>query len=399
MSSRLPAPLLGATLVLVLTTRLAAQTQPRPLPLAAAAVEEPVRPPAWDYTVGAGVAWDDNIDFLVPNGPRGFALVPRGTAARTFRAPHGELRARAAGRWTGYTDHAEFRRYFGELGLDGTYQASPHTTWRASASYELGDTSSSEVLLQQGVLLPRVKTRSLSGLLGLTTGLGARTSLRVGAHYYRTEFEPPGFLDGNSLRGTAGLERRLGPRSTAALEYSVEDVMSDPTGRAYLTHFASAQFSRLVSLRSALTLEAGSSYTPDPARAGLEGKAAFFGGVSLSGRIKRSHLALFVRQEVAPAFGLGTSRLERRAGLGATIPIGRDWELRMSGSHAEPAASGPAGRAGGSTSDTTAALARRFGRSLELSGEAGYRRRAAAGARAGLDGFQAGLFLTLSPRP
>jgi hypothetical protein len=279
----------------------------------------------------------------------------------------------------------------------GTYHPSPHTTWRANASYEPGYSDSSRILLDQGVLLPLVKTRSFAGALGLSRKMGRRTSLRMNGRFYRTDFDSdaPGLINGESVRGAVTLERQLGGRGTAAIEYAVEDVLSDQTGRSYLTHFGSVQWTRVLSRRSALLLEVGASHTPDAQRAGLERQEGFFGGATFNRRVKRSNITLFVRREVTPAFGIGVSRLELRGGLGATIPMGRHWELRMAASRVQLDTPPAVERAYPSSDDALAALGRRLGRRLELSGEARYRRRGATSATPMIEALQAGLFLTL----
>jgi hypothetical protein len=396
-------PLLGGvTGLLVLTTRLAAQTLPVPtLPPEAPseAALEAARPRPWEYAVGAGVGWDGNIDFLVPDGPSGLAVVPRAGLARVFSSPRARLRASAAGSWTGHAGRSELRRYYADLGLEGRYDRSPSTHWRGSASYGLGYTDSSTILQQQGVSLPVVRTRSFAGLLGLTRRAGARGSLRIDGRFYRSEFDSPGLIDGSSARGTIGLERQLGSRSTAAFEYSLESVRPDQPGTSHLTHFGSLQWTRVLSPRSVLLLEAGASHTPDAARAGLDREWSFFGGASLARQLRRSTLALFVRREVAPAFGTGVSRLELRAGLRASVPMGRAWELRMLALHVHPENRGEAGLAQATSDDALVALSRRLGRRVEVSGEARYRRRGATAALSAVEAFRAGLFVTLLSRP
>jgi putative beta-barrel porin BBP2 len=413
---RLAASAMG---VLLLATRLAAQTQPMPeLPpepapepgpdvesAATAKDPQPVSPTArdlparprprpWDYAFGVGAGWDSNIDFVVPDGPRGAAVTPRAALARAFWGPRGQARVTAAGRWTGYPQHTNLDRYYTDLGLDGSYRSSPTTDWRIKGSYGFGYSDSSRMLVEQGVVLPLVKTRSVAGALGLSQKIGRRTSLRIDGRYYRTEFDSPGLIDGESVRGTVGLERHVSNRSTVAIQYSLEDVLSDQAGRAYLTHFGSLQWTRLLSPRSALLLEGGASYTPDAARAGLERQEAFFGGASFSRQVKSSSFTLFVRREVTPAFGIGVSRLDLRAGLGAAVPLGRAWELRMSATHTQPDTPEGAAFVYPST-DAYVALGRRLGRHVELSAEARYRRRGAATAVPMIEAFQAGFFLTL----
>ena len=80
--------LAGLTATFSLAARLGAQTLPVPaLPVEPVepveiVAAEPRRPAPWDYALGGGVGWDSNIDFLVPDGPRGLALLPRGQIGR-----------------------------------------------------------------------------------------------------------------------------------------------------------------------------------------------------------------------------------------------------------------------------------------------------------------------------
>jgi hypothetical protein len=304
------------------------------------------------------------------------------------------LRAAAAGRWTGYPDHKQLLHYNASFGADGSYRPSGSTNWWANAFYGFGYSDSSRILLEQGVSLPVVKTRSLAAELGLSKRVGTQTSVRIDGRFYHTDFESQGLMNGTSVRGTSGLEHHLDDRSTAAIEYALEYV-SNQADKPYLTHFGSLQWTRVLSVRSALLLEGGGSYTPDAARAGLQRKGSFFGGASFTRQVKRSSLTLFVRREVTPAFGIGVSRLELRAGLAAIIPMGRVWSLRMVAFHVQPEARLSVDRVYGSSDDAFAGLDHRLGRHLEVSGEARYRRRGATSAIPMIEEFRAGLFLTL----
>lgn len=365
---------------------------PGPLPA------EPVPPQAqlWEYTVGLGATWDSNVQFQVPDGAGGAAIIPSGALTRVLRSPRGELRAAANGRWVAYPDRNEPSRGYAKLGFAGNYRSTPNTSWRANAFYEFGHTDSSQPLRDQGVLLPLVKTRTIAGELGLSWQTAKRTSLRIEGRIYRTEFDSATFPDAQSVRGTLGLDRRLSSRSTAAIVYSLEHVVGERGGQAYLTHYGSLQWTRVLSPRAALLLEGGASYTPEADRAGLNRKAGFFGGASLRREVGRSSLMAFVRREVVPAFGTGFSQLEARAGLSAAIPIGRRWELNMaailarSDTPASPAPRFPSG------DEASASLGRRLGSRLAVSGEASYRRRGAANSLRAIEAYKAGLFLTLS---
>ena len=380
--------------LLTLASGLGAQTLPVPS-LTPPAADTPPRPRLWAYAFGASMGGDSNIDFLAPDGPGGLALAPYGMLARQYRSPRTDLRAAASGRWLTYPGQGLDRSY-ADLDLDGHYRASPRTDWRGAASYGFGYSDRSRILLDQGASLPVVKMRTLAASLGVSSKRGRHTTLRLDGRVYRTEFDSPGLIDGQSLRATVGLET-VHDRTMPALEYAVEQVRS-AGGRSYLTHFGSVQWTRLLSARAALLLQGGASYTPEAARAGLEHEGSFFGGAALTRRSRRSSVVVFLRREVTPAFGLGSSRLEWRGGVEAAVPFGRAWELRFSGTHVAPDSAGVGGPAQVASDDVLTSLGRRLGRRLEVSGEARYRRRGAAGSFAALESVQAGLFVTvLSP--
>ena len=169
-------------------------------------------------------------------GNTGSAWVRAGTATSSFRCPtaravrrslrgetsracSGAPRASCAwegrGDWIGYLDQRDLSQYDVDLSLDGSYRSSLNTTWRASGSYNFGNSSSSVVLADQGVLLPLVKTRTLAGAWASPGQLGLRTSLSIDGRVYHTVFdqddaEALGLVDGQSIRGSASLDRKAG---------------------------------------------------------------------------------------------------------------------------------------------------------------------------------------------
>jgi hypothetical protein len=402
---------------LILAPALRAQTLPLPTlppeqtreagPTPGTAPPAPERPRRWEYGLGVGAGYDSNIDFRVPDGPSSWAISPRGDFSRVFRSPRGELRLGGAGSWVGYPEEKDLNRYNVDAVLDGSYRSSLNTSWRASASYGFGYGDSSWVLSEQGVLLPRVKTWTVAGSLGVTRKLGQRTSFRLDGRIYRTEFDEAeeaaiGLVNGQSLRGTAALERKLGSRDSTAIEYSLEATLARPVSgtvdggnQYYLTHFGSLQWSHLLSPRSGFLLEAGASYTPDAAEAGLDREESFYGGATFSRQVKRSSILLFARREVTPAFGLGVSLVENRFGLTANIPMGRSWWLYLMGIHVVSETPEDTLFSYGTPDEAWVALGWRFARSFEISGEGRYRRRSAAGTFPEIEAYQAGIYLSL----
>ena len=358
------------------------------------AVAAPLRRRAWDYDLAAGGTYDSNVDF-VQGGDSLYAIEPRASLTRLIWGPRGEMRLRGSGRWIHYPEDPDRSRGYGDFSLEGTYKASPRTTLNLNASFELGYTDSSATLRDQGLALPLDQTRTVTAGLGVKRRLGERTTLRLGARGLLTEFDAPELIDGTSVRGTVALEQAFGARSTGALVYSFEEVLADDGGDAYNTHYASLQWTRVVSRHSALLLEGGVGYTPDPERAGLARKESFFGGASLTRELGRASLLAYVRHEVTPAFGTGDSRPQLRSGLQADVPLSRHFTFRVSGTYvaaeeADDASGFPA------SLDASGALGWRVARAFEVTAESGYRRRGAFGGSPSVDAWTAGLFLQIA---
>jgi Putative beta-barrel porin 2 len=360
----------------------------------AVAVPAPPRRRAWDYDLAAGGTYDSNVDF-VEGGDSLYAVEPRASLTRLIWGPRGEMRLRGSGRWVHYPEDPDRSRGYADLTLEGTYKASPRTTLNLNASFELGYTDSSATLRDQGLALPLDQTRTVSAGLGLKRRLGARTTLRLGARGLLTEFDAPELIDGTSVRGTVALEQAFGARSTGAVVYSFEQVLADDGGDAYVTHYASLQWTRVLTRHSALLLEGGVGYTPDPARAGLARKESFFGGASLTRELGRASLLAYVRHEVTPAFGTGGSRPQLRSGLQADVPLSRRFTFRLSGTYVAGEEPEDVGRFPASL-DATAALGWRVARAFEVTAASGYRRREGTGGLPAVDAWTAGLFLQVA---
>lgn len=379
--------------------------EPRPAPTpkakgpeAEAAPAEGVgrpRPRPWEYELALGVAGDTNTDFLVPDGAGGWAIVPGGRIARNLSSTQGELRAEAAGRWIGYPGQDTPDRTYFDAGLRGDYRSSGRATWRGDLHYWLGYTDSTPTLVEQGVALPLGKTNNFTGELALEQKVGARMFVRAEGRLLVTTFDDPLYVDGKSLRGTVALGRQLGPRDSISVGYALEDVLESWASGAYLTHYGSLQWTHTLSPRSALLLEAGASYTPESSQAGLGRGEGFFGGVTFLRQVGRSSLTAYFRREVAPAFGLGVSRLEYRAGLRADVPLQRDWRLSVAAYHIQPASPESGATVFAPSTDVTAAFDRRLGQLFTLSGEGRYRRRGETTSQPTISAFQGGLFLAV----
>jgi hypothetical protein len=366
-------------------------------PLEASDLRALNRPRPWEYSLGAGVGWNSNVNFDSQTDLAGSsaALSPVGSLMRIFWGPKADLRAGAVAAFVWYPNQ-EIKRHYINLELDGNYRSSPGTSWSIDGTFDVGNSDASRLLTDQGLLLPQVETRTFTSQLSLTQRLGTHSALYVSGRFYNLEFvDAPLYQPGRSLRGTIGVDRRLSGGDTASFQYSLEDVLADAAGRTYFTHFASLQWSHLFSPRSGILLEGGSSYTPDAVLAGLETEATFFGGVSYSRRVRQSDIRLYLRREVVPAFGFGVSRAETRAELSGAVPLGKNWRLTLLAHHVQPSVPETSSFGQAPTDQAMLSLGRRMHGKLEISANVRYRRRGPSEGVLPTHEFVGGVFLTL----
>jgi hypothetical protein len=129
-----------------------------------------------------------NIDFHTRRAEQ-LGGLPRGSLARVFRSSRGQLRLGGNGGWVGYPEERDSSRYQANVGVDGAYRPSLNTTWGVNASYGWGYSDQSQILSDQGVLLPLVQTRTAAGGLEVNRKLGARSSLLLAGRIHYTDFD------------------------------------------------------------------------------------------------------------------------------------------------------------------------------------------------------------------
>jgi hypothetical protein len=199
-------------------------------------------------------------------------------------------------------------------------------------------------------------------------------------------------VDSDSLRWELSFEERLSERNQFSLDYSFEHA------RNYVdadSHFAFLGWVRTFSPRTAVLVDAGASYTLRAGDVGLQQPWSFYGGLSLNRQVKRSSLTAYYRREVIPIFGLAGLRLADRLGLEATIPLGRDWNLMLTGGYVVGPSSSEVESSRLTSGDAGVSLAWRAARHLSVSMDGRYRRRSATSTVPGIDDFAAGLFVSL----
>ena len=202
--------------------------------------------------------------------------LPGRNLSRVFWGRQGQLRIGGTGNWVGYPELEDLSTYDVTFSVDRQPPLVRQHDVEGQRKLQPG--------LQRFVLRPRRTGRAAASREDPHVGRSAWGDPEAGVpdlfrprrthlpHRVRSELHrrPSGLANGQSIRGTAGLERTLGQRDTMALVYSLESTLgrmlpdaADQEGSYYLSQYGSLQWTHLFSTRSAFLLEAGASYTPD----------------------------------------------------------------------------------------------------------------------------------------
>lgn len=366
----------------------------------AVAIPTTSRPSPWEYSLGAGIGWESNVGLGTGESPSDFGGILRGGLTYAARKRAGELRLAGDAVGYAYVDQTRFNRVDGNLSFDGSRRFTERTSGTLGLGVSYAHSDTSQILIDQGVILPLTRTAGYSASAAASHQMSQRTGLRGTVRAYRFDF--PDSVDvqgGASLRTSLALSRRLDERNALSFEGAAERAwqLADstaPSSPVYWTYYGSSQWNRQVSPRTALMFEGGASYTPEGETAGLGRTWSFYGGVSANQRFKRSTLTAYYRREVVPLFGVGGLRAADRLGFDLSAPLGRRWGGSLGGSFTRDAF-GSSSAERQHTADTNMRLGFRVARRLSLSAEARYLYRSSPSPTPSTNDFRVGIFLSL----
>jgi hypothetical protein len=322
--------------VFLLANPVWAQTTPPgvPRPPQEAPGETPPGSPtsSWEVFMGVSGGYDTNVDFRTPDDPGDEGLAGRASVAHARRGPRGLFRFTLQGGGVHYQDLSDASHADASAALQTSYRTSSRTTLSFDAGASYVNTDLSQALIGVGLELPRSQTLEYGGGVGVELRLAERTTLFLGARYYRVEFDAPDLLDTESGRAALSLSQRLSARSDLFLTYDYLRTNSGAEG--FDSHEAGVGWSRNLSRRMTLSLAAGPGYAIEPRSDGGDTtRWYYYGTAGLQGYIRRSVLKLNFRRSTNPAYGLGGNRLSYSGELSAVVPVGRRVELSLAGVH------------------------------------------------------------------
>lgn len=318
----------------------------------------------WDTQLVLDGVWEENVGFQSPPGPGDFYGGLRASVGRWRRSTRGEVRITADGAGYLYRELSELNRADGAATINATTRFSSRVEGALSGTFSYGHTDTEDLIINEGLVLPPVRTQTGGAGGGISWWVAERTTLALDGSWQRVWFDSDELLETQSARASLALSHRLGSRDMVSVEAAFLRTEDDLSVRRDPTLVLGYQ--RNLTRGLTLGINAGSSRnevleTDDPEP--VVPQWNFTGGASLQGWVRRTSLTLRYEHGLRPAPGLGVTELTDLVNFAATVPVGRSLQLLLSGAAAlrgEPGA--PRSR----DSDVFAGLAARLARPLRL---------------------------------
>jgi hypothetical protein len=341
----------------------------RPAPTAPGTVTRPTS--GWEPLLVVEAVYENNVGFTALNGPDALLGSLKGSLTRWHRSPRGSVRLQVVGSGFAYREPVEDTR--GDAGASAriSRQLSPRVRVGLRGDYDYGHTDNQRALIESGVLLPLVRTRSGSAAGDLSWRLAEQTTLSFNGAWRRIDFDSDLFLDTVQWTGGAALSRRLTPREDLSLGAQLLRT-EDDVGTQY-NPSVSLDYTYRFTRDFKVLLGSGVGWNETRDTVDIEVPERRWNVIvsgGLQGRLRRAFLSILYRRGLQPAVGLGQTDLTDSIRLNALVPVGRRLELLATGVLALRTNTGGEERRS-RDADVFTGAALRLGRRLRL--VAGYR--------------------------
>jgi hypothetical protein len=287
----------------------------------------------WEPLIVVEGIYEQNVGFRIPPGPDAYFGSVQAFLTRWHRTSRSDVRFTMEGNGYLYPTLDGRNRADGAATLQISSQMTRRLEGTLDGRFSYGHSDTEDLLIDNAVLLPLVRTLSGNASGGLSWQLAERTTFSLDGGWQRVDFDSDVLIDTQLWRGAANLTRRISQREELSLFVQfirVEDAFSarhEPSASLGFT----SQLSKDVSLD--LSAGAGRSETVSGVEAEpLSWTAQVTAG--LTATVRRGYLSVRYEHGLQPLPGLGVTQLTDLFSLGAVLPVGRRLELLANGSFA-----------------------------------------------------------------
>ncbi len=306
------------------------------LALAAVAADPPAQAQglpagaAWSLRLGLEEGFDSNVRFGRSDSvdaavESDFVTRLRASLSRTRSGDRGRLTWSLDGSGFTYARNSDLNGFSAGASLAGDYSFSPRFGATLSEGFETGYARDLRALVDDGLLLPRVRTDRNDASAVLRLGASNRVSLLGEVRHEWVRFDSNALTDDTQLRARLVANRALTASHKLGLTLSYSLLRADTGGDSTAggarteTYSAMAGWSGSLSPRWGGHISLGAILIEPEGAESVVTPAVEAG---LTGRMERGTVEANYNREVRSAFGFGRSRVLNRLSLAINRAVG-----------------------------------------------------------------------------
>ena len=274
--------------------------------------------PSWTYSLGVGESYESDVSFSGAEGNGDWARNLTGHLSHIWVLRRGNVEAGGDVTHNSYHEAEGVSRVTYAFNGGTSYALTRRLNWRMSGSVNQMYSQDAQILIDSGVIYPRVLTRTQGTFLGFTYLLTPRSQLDLSVSTTRVAFVDSDLIPGTSLLGRAAYSRTVsrGQSIGVSIGHSISNITGDIEGIMGTWQMTPGPRFTLHAeggVRPYKLNEHSTQYSFVPG--GSAGFAATFG---------RAHTAGFTYEyAVEQAYGVGGTHFANRYNSNYSVKIGR----------------------------------------------------------------------------
>jgi hypothetical protein len=260
--------------------------------------------PRWRLSLGVKEDLQSRVQLSTATDDADLVSRLGGTLSYDVKGPRLLLALTGSGSGLFYRQLNHLNRFSYTGGVVGSYVATPKLTLSFAETLRSAYTYDTPALVEDGLFLPLVLSRTNRAQAGLAYQFSPRTALEIDGHHDWVKFDSSALVSGSRLSALSALRRQVSKSHNLGFVYGFHRYVN----RDRVTYFNSVSPAWRGTLNRWLDASAsvGAGWLDDTALP--TGRVLMVGTVTLSAHFRHSTVALRARRDVTPAYGLGHNR-------------------------------------------------------------------------------------------
>jgi len=261
--------------------------------------------PRWSFLLGVKEDYETRVRLSAAADRPDLISRVGGILSYNKKGPRLHLSVNGSGAGLWYKDQSSLSRFTYIGGLAGNYVASPRLSFNFGDSLTSGYTYDHSALVENGLLLPLVLSRSNRAAAGLIYQVAPKTTLNFDVRHDLVKFNASGLIPGTRFAAATQLKRQVSQSSSLGVVYT----FNRHANRDRITYLNALSAAWVGTLTPWLDMSASLGFGWLQDNEQRSDRMLPVGSAGLRAHFQHTTLAARYRRTVTPAYGFGRDHL------------------------------------------------------------------------------------------